>query len=141
MEKILVAIDGSENSHRALMKAKKIGTALNSEITIINVMKDVQQPPYSRINEYRGPLKDVFNKQAREIIEHAMEDFKDYKYKVDTLIEKGNPGNEIARVAEEGGYTLIIIGSRGLGAVSRLMLGGVSNKVVNNSNISVLVVK
>lgn len=141
MEKILVAIDGSKNSERALMKAKKIGTALNSEITIIHVMKDISQSPYSSMNVSLGSLKDSFEKQAMEILEHSLENFKDYNNKVDSLLETGNPGYKIAEVAKEGEYDLIVIGSRGLDTLSRVMLGSVSNRVVNKAETSVLVVK
>lgn len=141
MKKILVAIDGSENSHRALLKAKEIGTAFKSEITIMNVTDNIENPPYHRTEEIIGPLKDLFEKESKEIIDKAMEDFKDYEYKVYTLITKGSPGLKIAEVAEEGNYSLLVIGSRGLGAISRFMLGGVSNKVVNKANTSILVVK
>lgn len=141
MEKILVAIDGSKNSERALLKAKKIGAALNSEITIIHVMKDISQSPYSSMNVSLGSLKDSFEKQAMEILEHALENFKDYNNKVDSLLETGNPGYKIAEVAKEGEYDLIVIGSRGLDTLSRVMLGSVSNRVVNKAETSVLVVK
>lgn len=145
MEKILVATDGSKNSQRALMKAKEIGTAFNSEITIVHVINDSTEPPYASMVEFVGPLRKEFDEQAkaqaREILRAALEDFKDYKHKVDTSIIKGNPGYGIVEVSEKGDYDLIIIGSRGLGAISRFMLGGVSNRVVNNSKISVLVVK
>ena len=141
MEKILVAVDGSKNADKALAKAKQIGTALNSEITIIYVMEDIMAHPYVHIKDYDGSLNDAFREQGMKVLEAAMDDFKDYSGKVETLIERGNPGVRIVEVAEEGDYSLIIIGSRGLSAVSRAMLGSVSNKVVIRSKISVLIVK
>ena len=53
----------------------------------------------------------------------------------------GSPAEEIVNVAEDRGCSLIIVGNRGLGAFSRTLLGSVSNKVINASKISVLVVK
>ena len=53
----------------------------------------------------------------------------------------GNAAEQIVNVAEERGCSLIIVGNRGLGAFSRTLLGSVSNKVINTSKISVLVVK
>lgn len=141
MEKILVAVDGSKNSDKALMKAKKIGKGLNASITIIYVMEDIMAHPYVHIKDYEGSLNEAFREQGTKVLDAAMEDFKDYDGKVETLIEKGNPGVRIVEVAEEGNYDLIVIGSRGLSAVSRAMLGSVSNKVANRAKTSVLIVK
>lgn len=141
MEKILVAVDGSKNSDKALMKAKQIGQALNSEITIIYVMEDIMAHPYVHLKDYNSSLNDAFREQGMKVLDAAMENFKDYDGKVETLIEKGSPGVRIVELAEDGNYTLIIMGSRGLNAVSRAMLGSVSNKVVNRAGTSVLIVK
>lgn len=141
MKKILVAVDGSKTSHKALMEAKKIGSLLNSHVTILYVMEDIMAHPYVHIKDYDGSINEAFKKQGMKVLDEAMDIFKDYNGKADTLIEKGNPGNKIIKISEEGGYDLIVMGSRGLNALSRVMLGSVSNKVLNHSDISVLIVK
>lgn len=141
MKKILVAVDGSKASDKALDEAKKIGTFLNSEITIIYVMEDIMSHPYVHIKDYEGSLNEAFKEQGTRVLDSAMERFKDYNGKVETLLDKGNPGNRIVKIAEDGGYDLIVMGSRGLNAVSRVMIGSVSNKVINRVEISVLIVK
>lgn len=56
------------------------------------------------------------------------------------LLEETNPGNQIVSYAHENNCDLIIMGSRGLGAL-RGILGSVSNYVLREANVPVLVVK
>lgn len=141
IEKILLAVDGSEYSDRALMKAKQIGTVLNSEITILYVTEDLVSYPYVSGGIDIASLQKVFKEQGEKVLDTAMEKFQDYKGKVERLIKSGNPGSEIIKVSEEENYTLIVMGSRGLGVISRAMLGSVSNKVVNGAKVSVLIAR
>lgn len=57
------------------------------------------------------------------------------------LLEEGDPATEIAWVAKEGGFGLIVIGHRGHSAVREFFLGTVSDRVVNRADRSVLVVR
>lgn len=144
MKNILVAVDGSENAERALMKAKEIGKAFNSEITILHVVEIVTRTAYDYMNEEALERKNQLEKDIKEnskkLLETYMDEFKDYNNLVCTSMKSGQPGDIILEVAEDG-HSLLVIGSRGLGAVSRLVLGSVSHKVVNHSKIPVLVVK
>lgn len=144
MKNILVAVDGSENAERALMKAKEIGKAFNSEITILHVVEIVTRTAYDYMNEEALERKNQLEKDIKEnskkLLETYMDEFKDYNNLVCTSMRSGQPGDIILEVAEDG-HSLLVIGSRGLGAVSRLVLGSVSHKVVNHSKIPVLVVK
>ncbi len=56
-------------------------------------------------------------------------------------MECGRPADVIARYAEEGGFDMIAIGSRGLGRLKKLLLGSVSNSVLQEARCSVGVVK
>ena len=144
MKKILLPVDGSENSKKALMKAKLLGEALNSEITIVYIMDDTSGVSSFNITDYqtyKEPLTDALRQHAKKILDDSMENFKDYNNKVNTLMESGNPAYKILEISEEGEFDLIIIGSRGLGPFSRAIMGSVSNRVVHHSKISVLVVK
>lgn len=141
MKKILVAVDGSKISDKALMEAKKLGLLFDSEITILYVIEDIMAHPYVHIKDYDSAIRNAFKEQGVKIIDDAMKKFKDYTGKVETIIENGNPGNIIIKITENKEYDLIVMGSRGLDAVSRVMLGSVSNKVLNNVDVSVLIVK
>jgi nucleotide-binding universal stress UspA family protein len=57
------------------------------------------------------------------------------------FLKEGNIVNEIEKVAKKEKCNLIIVGNKGLGPVTRLLLGSVSNKISQSSSCSVLIVK
>lgn len=141
MEKILVPVDGSENSKKALMEAKKIGSLLNSEITIMNVVKDIVAHPYIANQDYGIKTNEGLMELGKALLEDSVKLVGDFPGEVKTKLKYGDPGRAIIEEANEGDYDLIVMGSRGLGAFSRVMLGSVSNKVVNHVKINTLVIK
>jgi len=60
---------------------------------------------------------------------------------VDTHLRTGEPDKEIIRLSEEISATLIVMGSRGLGAVRRALMGSVSDSVVRHAHCPVLVMR
>lgn len=141
MEKILVATDGSENAERALLEAKRIAQALNAEVDIINVMEYIVLSPYSTVKYPAMPVDKHSKEIAEKVLEEALKLFDDFEGKVNTITEKGDPGDAIIEAAEKKDYYLILMGSRGLGTFSKAILGSASNKVVNHVNTNVLIVR
>lgn len=139
--KILVAIDGSKYSQKALEKAKKIATPLKGEVTIITVVdpdKGVSRVQQQRMKEILSEIE--FN-EGEEILKKAAEFFKDFAGIFNTVQKVGDPVDQIISFAENEGYDLVMMGSRGRGVFSRTLLGSVSDKVVHHVNCSVLIVK
>ena len=137
MKKILVPIDGSEYSVRALNKAKELGEFYKAEITLLTVI-------YSGRFENFELQKEVINseeKAGQKLLLEASKVLEGYPYGFKTTSRLGDTANEIISVAEKNDFDLIVLGSRGLGVFSRALLGGVSQKVVTHANTSVMVVK
>ncbi len=135
MYRILLATDGSTNSFRAAEEAAKLASALQGEVTIISVIKDM---PVARLPaEIYNSIED----NTQKMLEETKDFLKEKGVEANVLSFQGNPGNIICEVAEDGGYNLIVMGSSGLGSIEELFLGSVSNKVVHCAKVSVLVVK
>lgn len=141
MKKILVPVDGSTNSKLALEKAKELVKMGNGQVTVVTIIKDLAAQLYNLENKDKQEIRNVFAKQGKEILKEGIEVFKDCPGVIESLLINGDPAQEIIKLAETGDYDLIVMGSRGLNAFSRLMIGSVSNKVLNHVNISVLIVK
>lgn len=137
--KILVAIDGSKNSERALIEAKRLGECMAGDLTLITVMKPVNTTYYGNISLSKVDDENI-EKKKQEILVSALEELEGYPGEVKTKLRKGNPADEILEEAEDG-YDLIVMGSRGLGAFTRTILGSVSNKILNHADTNVLTVK
>ncbi|MDD2446160.1 MAG: universal stress protein [Tissierellia bacterium] len=146
MKKILVPIDGSDASKRALDMAVGIAEKMDCIIKVINVIPPiVSQSSYSYSRTIdRTTLEEamkISNKSSKDMIEEALLPYKDFAGEISSTTIIGNPVEEIIREAEGEKYSLIVMGSRGLGAFSRTLLGSVSDKVVHLSEVSVLIAK
>lgn len=138
---ILVAVDGSENSRRALLEAKEYGEAFGGDITILSVVKPMVPGHYSYLKPPTPEDNEVLENASKFILKEALQEFVDYTGEVEAKLRRGNPADEILREAEEEDYDLIIMGSRGLGVFSRSFLGSVSDKVVHHTETDILIIK
>ncbi|TJX13781.1 universal stress protein [Tissierella creatinini] len=141
MKKILIAVDGSENSKKALLKAKEIAQLKSSDVYILTVIENLKGNPYTVSQDYQNETTKTNIQRGEEILEEAKEIFKDYPGKVEADYRVGDVADKIIEIAEEKEIDLIVMGRRGLGTLSRAFLGSISNKVLNNVTNSVLIVK
>lgn len=144
MYKILLAVDGSKHSKKAIEKTIRLMGLLECQVTLLSVAE--KMPIYHYGTEMGSvhiheEMVEERMKASNEILKSSKEAFEKKNLEVETLALEGQPAETICRVAEDGKYDVIIIGSRGLGGIQQLLLGSVSNKVVNQSSVSVLVVK
>jgi nucleotide-binding universal stress UspA family protein len=82
---------------------------------------------------------DELEATAQEILDEAAARVPD-EIPTATLVRIGRPADEIVRRAKEGGYDLIVMGARGRGAATAILLGSVSHGVLNQSPPAVLIV-
>lgn len=142
-KKIVVAYDGSSCSEEALKRAINfIEQDPETQLHIINVMDEI--PP--TIYGLYGP--NLTKKVLEEFEEAADQLLRNAKTRVAKYVDncsfgkvQGNPAEEIVNYAEENDIDLIIIGSRGYGAVKGMLLGSVSSRVVQQADCNVLVIK
>ncbi len=148
--KILVCYDGSEPSVRALEKAHQLTSDCGiHEVTLVHSYEEnywisTSADGYAPTPESLERLKDLEKRKIDEKKEDMSEKakmFDDTNASVDIRIAQGYPAKVITKIAEEGGYDMIIIGNRGLGGLRKVVLGSVSNAVIQGTNVSVLVVK
>ncbi len=141
MKRILVPVDGSENSVKALNKAKELGLLNDSEILILTVVNSQRDNPYIIEQDYTSELSKKNIEKGKKILEESIKIFDDYPGKVHTMLRNGDVAETIIDIAEDENYDLIVMGRRGNNISARSLLGSVSNKVLNYANKSVLVVK
>ncbi len=148
--KILVCYDGSESSLRAIGKAQHlINDCGIKEVTLIHAYTEHSRGPISK-DKFAAPttlldkLKESEKKdwlEKQEILEEFAGKFERSGAKTNIRIEHGHPAKVIIKEAESGEYDLVILGRRGRGGLKNMVMGSVSNSVVQGTNVSVLVVK
>ncbi|TJX67684.1 universal stress protein [Soehngenia saccharolytica] len=139
--KILVAVDGSEYSHKVLEKAKLLAAALKGEVTILTVVDPLKEVSRVQQKRMKDILREVAFNEGEAILKNASEFFKDFPGTFNTIQKEGDPAEQIVLHAEEVNYDFVIMGSRGRGAFSRTLLGSVSDKVVHHINRPIIIVK
>lgn len=137
IKNILVPLDGSKNSFRALDNAIRLAKHTDASITCLFV---IQAFP-TEMGLVRTIVGKALGKRARNSLKEAKAKCKRNKVEFLDVIEFGEEGQTIVSFANENNFDLIVIGSRGLGSVKEFFLGSTSNYVVHKSKIPVLVVK
>ncbi len=140
--KILVPTDGSKNALRAVKYAAKLAGELRSDstITLISVHDDAALRHAERfvgkkaVDDYLRDLSEKDLGESRKALDKV-------GIRHDMVIRTGHVAGEIASTAEQGGFGMIIIGSKGRTALKDLLVGSVAQRVVQMSKVPVLLVK
>lgn len=137
IQRILVPVDGSKHSTQAVVTAVKIAESFSAEIYFIQV-KDVHKPA---IDAYLADdILLVNDRIAQSIIKSAQQQVPHNILSYSSILE-GQPGKIISDYANEIEANLIIMGSRGLGTLKSVILGSVSQEVLAQSKIPVMICK
>lgn len=145
--KILLAIDGSAYSDAAVEEVLKRSWPPHSEVKVITAVEmpvPVGMGPWGVVPQYSVELEKSVRKAAQTVMDDALlklSTIEDKTLKMSSEIVQGPPGQLIVDEAERWGADLILMGSRGLGAWNRLLLGSVSSAVVHHAKCSVEVVR
>ncbi|MGD8708425.1 MAG: universal stress protein [Nitrosopumilaceae archaeon] len=137
IDKILVPIDTTKKSIRALDTAIYFSKHLGSSVTILQII------PRSKEKE-RLLVKDILKKSrlmAEKSIKKAKKYCDDKNIVANHRIIQGDESEAIVKFAKKSKYDLIIMGSSGKGPVKEMLFGSISNYVMHNSNVPVLSVK
>lgn len=129
--KILLAADGSDLSDNAARIAFEMGKLMGAQVTVISVLYSAlkfEQTNKEDLEDQKKMANDTFKKMEKIAKEMGVA--------LKTKLEEGPVWSKIVESAEEEGCALIVMGSRGKGA-----LGSVAEKVVRDSSCPVLVIK
>ena len=151
MKTILVPIDGSEYSERAILKAKELAECLGSKIILMNIMSIVTTVSYYPNPRFAQASAGIdwpsLYEKAKEKSAKLIEESKNLLHGVDveTVIldePSGKFATAIVEFANEHNVDLIVMGSNGMGSLRRrLYLGSVTTKVLHMTEKPVMVIQ
>jgi nucleotide-binding universal stress UspA family protein len=133
MKRILVAYDGGEPARRALDTAISLAKRFDALISVVSVVPyhpgRAPIDPWDDDNVHRQELEEARGILALQGIEPE-------------LIEPiGDPARTIERIARDGGFDTVVVGSRGLGPLSRFFQGSVSQHVATHAETTVVIAR
>lgn len=134
---ILAPIDGSICSEKSLERASKFVDAFGSNLILIYVVE--KSIPINLLD--RKEYLEILRKFGTNVLEKANKKLSKKGIAAKIFLKEGNIVNEIEKTMKKEKCDLIVVRNKGLGSVSRLILGSVSNKISQSSSCSVLIVK
>ncbi len=136
IERILVGVDGSDNSRRALEWAATLANGLGAEVVAVHaagllthIGEGAAVPSHSHREELRNTLETVWCEPLRE---------RGVPYR--SVLMEGPPVLALLEAASEHEVAMIIVGRRGVGGFAELMLGSTSHQVAEHSTCPVLII-
>jgi nucleotide-binding universal stress UspA family protein len=135
MKRILVATDGSAGARAAVVEGLELAEGTGASVTFVYVRHPISllgRPAYQR--KLSRQLA-----QARAALAEAMEEAERFGVDADSDITEGDVVDEILRAAVYRDADMIVVGSRGLGAVSGALLGSVSRALLELAPVPVLI--
>jgi len=136
---ILVAVDGSADADAALAHAIDLAESEHTRLTLMTAVAEVPPTAYLIAGEGFGPLSENVHCQAEAVIRQAR-DRVPADLPVTTILSEQPIRLALIRQIKEGHHDLVVMGSRGRGAVRAALLGSVSHYVLHHSRVPVLVV-
>lgn len=133
MNKILLAYDGGEPAKRALEQTIELAKRFSADVGVISVVP---------VHPGRTPIDpwDDRTVHAEELLE-ARRLLREVGIEAELLEPGGDPAKTIERVADERGYDTIVIGTRGLNSLARMLQGSVSDHVATHAHSTVVVAR
>jgi len=139
LKRILVAVDGSRASRRALREAIRIARATGAGITITHSV--TWEPPGP--GRERGTIREIareFDSAGERVLKSMSSEAAGSGLEVHLQLLHGPAGKAVLKAATAGGYDLVVLGRHGRNAISRLLMGSVADRVARTCDRPVLLV-
>jgi nucleotide-binding universal stress UspA family protein len=144
MPGIIVGVDGSEHSRRALVWALREAARHQFPLTVITVQRAPTRPVteiYWPVLEHpeRGLDEESARKAVRTLVDEVAAETGETVPEVTVTVATGNPAEELIRAAR--GADMLVVGSHGRGGFATLLMGSVSSQVVHHASCPVVVIR
>jgi len=135
---VLVAFDASPEAQLALVHAVAMAQVYRAKVALVAVVP----PPPLLAWQAPGGMRGMHEAEQEELgkaLRKAADGVPD-DLSVTTQLLDGDPARELLRLSREGDFDVIVMGSRGRGRVTAALLGSVSNRVMHDANVPVIVI-
>ncbi|MDI3535613.1 MAG: hypothetical protein PWP16_251 [Eubacteriaceae bacterium] len=149
MKKILVPIDGSVLSQKAVIESQKMAEAFKADLIFLSVASGSTPPEKENANKVIKEGLEMqeyvskFKSNAQMYLEDARNSVSDFTGEVETVLLYGDPAERIEDYLDEHEIDMIVMGSHGIGVsmLQQLLIGSVTSKILKFATQPVLIVK
>jgi nucleotide-binding universal stress UspA family protein len=139
--KVLVPIDGSSPSRRAIRHIIQLGHAHEPmELHLLNVQEPADAPQLMRFRK-TTEIEQAQLEHGASVLTAARRQLDRAGLKYQTHVLIGDPAEKIAEFAKKGRFQKIIMGTHGRGGITGLLMGSVATKVLHLASVPVTLVK
>ena len=144
MPGIVVGVDGSDHSHRALIWAIRQAAQQHVPLTVVAVRPDPVRPVtgvYWGVHAYPEDTHnpEVVRKAIQAIVEQAGNEIGETAPQTTVNVVTGDPAEELVKASRDA--DMIVVGSRGSGGFASLLMGSVSSKVAHHAACPVVIIR
>jgi nucleotide-binding universal stress UspA family protein len=140
MKKILVAVDGSDESQRAARLAADMAARFGAGLTLVHSIPPLLIPPDAYGFDVGSILGDQ-EKAAEQLLRAAEAKLERTDVRIARAFVHGPPAETVAKLAESEAFDLVVVGSRGRNAAARVLLGSVSDRLAHICQKPLLIVR
>jgi len=144
-QRILVPLDGSVHSHRALEVSVQLAKKFNSKLFLLTVISNAErsapEPEMSLHAKQSLITTEEILESYKEMLAESEEKVRSEAVEVESDIADGNPVDAIIKKSKEGNFDVIVMGARGLSTLKKILVGSVSEGVIKSACCPVLIVK
>lgn len=141
-KKILCPTDFSEASLEGIKAGNDLALRFSGEVVLVHVIPPVHSITPAFISPGRM-LSDYYEEMVR-VAEDALKEFAERHFSKDvsvqTLVLRGNPPEELVRIADEKNVDIIVVATHGLSGMHHSLFGSVAEKILRVSNVPVMTV-
>jgi nucleotide-binding universal stress UspA family protein len=150
--RIIAAVDGSEDAGRAAAAAAALAKEMNCPLTLLHVFPAPAAEEFINIDSISGALAGSRAQLSPERMEaagrevgakvfaSARQAIGDSTLQIEEKVVSGHVVPEIIRYVQGAGPAILVVGRRGLGRVGEFLLGSVSDKLIRQAHVPVMVV-
>lgn len=141
MHKLLVPVDSSENSIRALDYAIGLAKQFGLELRLVNAQEEPIVYGGAEVYLTEEKARQLLHEHSEELIKPAVDRARTAGVRFTSAIIVGDVATAIASQAEQNGCDGIVMGTRGMSAIGNLLMGSIATKVIHLSKLPVTLVK
>ncbi|MEO8122613.1 MAG: universal stress protein [Burkholderiales bacterium] len=142
MIKVLIAVDGSAPSNRAIEAVAQLAELAGPVNVVLVHVRERVSLVAGLSSATRGQLEQAHQREQDKLIAAALDHARGCGLTIGTTRRaEGSAAPEIVAAAAECGADRIVLGTRGMGAIGSLFLGSIAQRVVQLADVPVLLVK